>query len=42
MGRKLPLRSKNVELPNTFIYGVVYNTNTWGYAPLGQPGPYES
>ena len=36
------LRSQNVDLPETFIYGVEYNTNTWGYHPIGQPGPYES
>jgi hypothetical protein len=29
-------------VPNQIIYGVAYNTNTWGYAPIGQPGPYES
>ena len=31
-----------VTLPSTFIYGIAYNTNTWGYAPLGADGPYES
>lgn len=31
-----------VTLPDTFVYGVAYNTNTWGYAPLGAGGPYES
>ena len=29
-------------LPDSFAYGIAYNTNTWGYAPIGQPGPYES
>lgn len=29
-------------LPNTFVYGVAYNTNTWGYVPIGAAGPYES
>jgi hypothetical protein len=29
-------------VPDQIIYGVAYNTNTWGYAPIGQPGPYES
>ncbi|MFI5197804.1 MAG: hypothetical protein ACHQJD_04235, partial [Thermoanaerobaculia bacterium] len=29
-------------LPDTFIYGIAYNTNTWGYNPIGAPGPYES
>ena len=32
------LRNQNVNLPETFIYGVEYNTNTWGYHPIGQPG----
>jgi hypothetical protein len=36
------LRSLNLTLPNDLIYGVAYNTNTWGYQPIGQPGPYES
>lgn len=31
-----------LRLPDQFIFGVAYNTNTWGYAPIGQPGPYES
>ena len=29
-------------LPEEVIFGVAYNTNTWGYQPIGQPGPYES
>jgi PKD domain len=36
------LRSLNVTLPDdTFIYEVVYNTNTQGPAPVGQSGPYD-
>jgi hypothetical protein len=35
-------RSLNLDLPNDLIYGIAYNTNTWGYNPIGQPGPYES
>ena len=31
-----------VVLPDTFIYGIAYNTNTWGYSPIGAVGPYES
>ncbi len=31
-----------ITLPGTFIYGVAYNTNTWGYVPLGTGGPFES
>jgi hypothetical protein len=29
-------------VPNQIIYGVAYNTLTWGYHPIGVPGPYES
>lgn len=36
------LRSLNYSLPNQFVYGIAYNTNTWGYAPIGVGGPYES
>jgi hypothetical protein len=36
------LTSLNIMLPEAVIYGIAYNTNTWGYAPLGVPGPYES
>jgi len=36
------LRSSNVDLPNQFIYGIAYNTMTWGYSPIGNPGPYNS
>ncbi|MEO5739959.1 MAG: hypothetical protein ABIS29_05120 [Vicinamibacterales bacterium] len=36
------LRALNYDLPEQFIYGIAYNTNTWGYAPIGAPGPYES
>ena len=31
-----------VTLPNSIIYGLAFNTNTWGYNPIGSPGPYES
>lgn len=36
------LRALNYALPDQFIYGIAYNTNTWGYSPIGLPGPYES
>lgn len=36
------LRALNLTLPSSFIFGVAFNTNTWGYDPLGVPGPYES
>ena len=29
-------------VPNQIIYGVAFNTQTWGYHPIGVPGPYES
>jgi hypothetical protein len=29
-------------VPNQIIYGVAYNTQTWGYNPIGTPGPYVS
>ncbi len=31
-----------ITLPNQIIYGVAFNTETWGYHPIGAPGPYES
>lgn len=36
------LRPLGITLPDEFIYGVAYNTNSWGYEPIGLPGPYES
>ncbi len=29
-------------MPNDIVYGIAYNTNTWGANPIGRPGPYES
>lgn len=29
-------------LPDTVIFGVAFNTTTWGYNPTNVPGPYES
>ena len=29
-------------VPDQIIYGVAFNTTTWGAQPIGQPGPYES
>jgi hypothetical protein len=29
-------------VPNDIVYGIAYNTNTWGATPIGHPGPYES
>lgn len=34
--------SQGVTLPDQVIYGIAYNTNTWGYNPINLPGPYES
>lgn len=39
---KFDLSSLHVTLPDDVIVGVAYNTNTWGYNPIGLPGPYES
>ncbi len=36
------LGSLNVTLPNDVIIGVAYNTETWGAAPVGVSGPYDS
>ncbi len=34
--------SLNVTLPSQFIYGIAYNTETWGANPLGYDGPFDS
>ena len=34
--------SKIGTVPNEIIYGIAYNTNTWGAHPISLPGPYES
>jgi hypothetical protein len=34
--------SDNITLPNQLIYGLAFNTTTWGANPTGVPGPYES
>jgi hypothetical protein len=31
-----------ITVPNQIIYGVAFNTQTWGYNPIGAPGPYVS
>ena len=32
----------NITVPDQVIYGIAFHTNTWGYTPIGLPGPYES
>ena len=36
------LTSLGVMLPDQVIFGLAYNTQTWGYEPIGVPGPYVS
>ena len=36
------LTASSVVLPDSFIYGIAYDTLTWGYAPIGVDGPYDS
>jgi len=36
------LSSLNLNYPDTFIYGLAYNTQTWGANPTGVGGPYNS
>ncbi len=36
------LTSLNLELPDEVIISVAYNTQSWGSAPIGAPGPYNS
>jgi hypothetical protein len=36
------LTDVSVVLPDSFAYGVAYDTNNWGYYPIHEPGPYES
>lgn len=34
--------SQVVSLPDRVVVSVSFNTNTWGYEPIGAPGPYQS
>ncbi len=36
------MSSLGVTLPNDVIVGIAYNTQTWGAAPMGVDGPYNS
>jgi LPXTG-motif cell wall-anchored protein len=29
-------------VPDELVYGIAYNTNTWGANPIGTNGPFES
>jgi hypothetical protein len=34
--------SQDFVLPSTFVYGIEFNTQNYGPAPTGEPGPYNS
>lgn len=34
--------SLGIVLPEEVVFGLAFNTNTWGYNPIGVAGPYES
>ena len=36
------LSEEGIVLPDEIIYGIASNTETWGYDPIGTPGPYNS
>jgi hypothetical protein len=36
------LSSISTALPDSFAYGIAYNTTDWGYAPTQQWGPYDN
>ncbi len=36
------MSSVGAVLPNDVIVGIAYNTETWGYSPIGVGGPYNS
>ena len=36
------MSSLGAVLPNDVIVGIAYNTETWGYTPIGSGGPYNS
>jgi hypothetical protein len=42
MAFEISFALNNLLVPDELIYGVAYNTNTWGANPIGSPGPYES
>lgn len=36
------LSDSSVDLPSELVWGLSTNTQTWGYEPIGAPGPYNS
>jgi hypothetical protein len=36
------LTAQNIVAPTNMIFGIAYNTQSWGAAPIGTDGPYDS
>ncbi|MBX3193890.1 MAG: hypothetical protein KF727_02170 [Microbacteriaceae bacterium] len=36
------LTAANLTLPDRVVVSIAFNTNTWGYTPMGAPGNYDS
>jgi hypothetical protein len=42
MAFEVTFNLNNLLVPDQLIYGIAFNTNTWGAQPIGTPGPFES
>ena len=36
------LTGQNISAPDNMVFGIAYNTQSWGAAPIGTDGPYTS